>query len=66
MPVEFKIKVVKVGNSLRITIPKEIADSMKIRAGDVVGITLDDKRMIVRRITEKKAYRIHMPENSAQ
>jgi len=55
MPVEFKIKVVKVGNSLRMTIPKEIAEAMKLRVADVVVVTLDDKRMIVRKITEQRA-----------
>lgn len=51
MPVEFKIKVVKIGNSLRITIPKEIAESLKLQTGDVVGISLDDTRIIVRKIS---------------
>jgi len=63
MPVEFKIKVVKVGNSLRITIPGEIAESMRIRAGDVVGISLDDNRMIVRKIL--KDYTRSRVENPA-
>lgn len=49
MPIEFKIKVVKVGNSLRITIPKEIVDSMKLRAGDTVGVSLSNNEIIVRK-----------------
>jgi putative addiction module antidote len=49
MPVEFKIKVVKVGNSLRVTIPKEIAESLKLRAGDTVGVSLDDDRITIRK-----------------
>jgi len=52
MPVEFKIKVVKVGNSLRITIPKEIAEAIKLKVGDVVGISLDNSRIIVRKISK--------------
>jgi len=50
MPVEFKIKVVKVGNSLRITIPKEIADATRLKEGDLVGISLDNGRIIVRKV----------------
>lgn len=52
MPVEFKIKVVKVGNSLRITIPKEIAEAIKLKVGDVVGISLDNSRIIIRKISK--------------
>ena len=52
MPIEFKIKVVKIGNSLRITIPKEIVESMKLRAGDTVGVSLSNNEIVVRRITK--------------
>lgn len=50
MPIEFKIRVVKIGNSLRITVPKEIADFLKLKRGDTVGISLSDSEMMVRRI----------------
>jgi AbrB family looped-hinge helix DNA binding protein len=49
MPVEFKVKVVKVGNSLRITIPKEVAESMKLKAGDIVKVSLTDDEIVVRK-----------------
>ena len=50
MGLELKVKVVKIGNSLRITIPKEVAESLSLKEGDTVSIGLDDSRMIVRRI----------------
>ena len=50
MPIEFKIKVVKIGNSLRMTIPKEIAEALNLAEGNVVGVSLDDCRIIVRKI----------------
>jgi len=50
MPVEFKIKVVRIGNSLRITVPKEIAEALEIQAGDLVGVSLNDKRIIVKKL----------------
>ena len=53
MPVEFKIKVVKVGNSLRITIPKEIAEALNLKVGDLVGVSLDDDQIVVRKIKVK-------------
>jgi len=50
MPVEFEIRVVKVGNSLRVTIPREIARSMKLKAGDTVGISLTDDKAVIRKL----------------
>ncbi len=50
MPVEFKMKVVKIGNSLRMTKPKEIVHAINITAGDVVGISLTDNQFIVRKL----------------
>lgn len=49
MPIEFEIKVVAVAGSLRMTIPKEIAKALGVRAGDTVVVTMDDHRMLVRK-----------------
>ena len=40
LAVPFHVKVVKVGNSLRATIPKEITDYLKIKEGDTLTITV--------------------------
>jgi AbrB family looped-hinge helix DNA binding protein len=52
MPVVFKIKVVRVGNSLRITIPKEIAEALKLSEGDMVGISLTNNEFIVKKLSD--------------
>jgi putative addiction module antidote len=52
MAVKFKIKVVKVGNSLRVTIPKEIAEAIKVKTGDLVNISLENSRIIICKASE--------------
>ncbi len=47
LPVKFEIKVVQVGNSLKITIPKEIAKHLNIKKGDVVQLWVDNQHVIV-------------------
>ena len=47
LPVKFKIKVVQVGNSLKITIPVEIAEHLQIKKGDTVQLWVDNKHIIV-------------------
>ena len=47
MSVKFKVRIVKVGNSLRMTIPKEIAEAVRLRIGDLVNVLLEDSRIIV-------------------
>lgn len=44
---KFEIKVVQVGNSLKITIPKEIAKHLNIKKGDVVQLWVDNQHVIV-------------------
>lgn len=54
MPIVFRIKVVRVGNSLRITIPKEIVDVLELHEGDTVGINLTDSEFIVKKLPVPK------------
>ncbi len=49
MPIEFEISVVKVGNSLRMTIPKQIAKAMGLKKGDILRVTMTDGDMLVRK-----------------
>ena len=43
------VKVVKIGNSLRITIPKPVAFKLKIEEGDTVEVGITDNTMIVKK-----------------
>lgn len=58
MSVKFTIRVVKIGNSLRMTIPKEIAEAIHLKAGDFVNVSLETNQVIVCKIkeSEKKKY----------
>ena len=49
MPVPFKVKAVKIGNSIRVTIPKQIVDYLKIRAGDILEVTVQDSEIVVQK-----------------
>jgi AbrB family looped-hinge helix DNA binding protein len=42
LTVPFFVKVVKIGDSKRMTIPKEIADYLKINEGDTLEVTVTD------------------------
>lgn len=47
MPVKFEVSVMQVGNSLRITIPKEIAKYLKLKKGDTVAMWADNSHIIL-------------------
>jgi len=47
LPVKFEIKVVQVGNSLKITIPKEISKHLGLKKGDTVFMWVDNNHIIV-------------------
>jgi len=49
MPVPFEVKAVKIGNSIRMTIPKQIANYLKIKEGDTLEITVQDSQMVVKK-----------------
>lgn len=49
LTVPFYMKAVKIGNSLRTTIPKEIADYLKISEGDTLEFTVTDSTIHIRK-----------------
>jgi len=49
VPVPFKVKAVKIGNSLRMTIPKQIVDYLEISSGDELEVTVQDHEMLVKK-----------------
>jgi AbrB family looped-hinge helix DNA binding protein len=52
VPIPFKVKVVKIGNSLRITIPKPITEYLKISEGDVIELVVTDSTIIVKKAAQ--------------
>ena len=49
MPVEFEIKAVQVGNSLKITVPKELAKHLQLKKGDTVVLWADNSHVILKK-----------------
>jgi len=47
MPVKFKISVVLVGKSLKVTIPKELAEHLTLKKGDTVVMWADNSHVIL-------------------
>jgi len=43
------VKAVKIGNSIRMTIPKQIVDYLKISQGDSLEVTVQDSEMVVKK-----------------
>jgi antitoxin component of MazEF toxin-antitoxin module len=44
-----KVKIVKMGNSIRMTIPKLVIRALKWEVGDTVEIGVEDDTMIVKK-----------------
>jgi AbrB family looped-hinge helix DNA binding protein len=47
MPIKFEVSVMQVGNSLRITVPKEVARHLQIKKGDKLIMYSDNGRVIL-------------------
>ncbi len=47
--VELRVRLAKVGNSMRVTIPKEIVDAMKLKEGDIMRIDIKDGTIIIKK-----------------
>ena len=43
-------KVIKLGNSLAIVIPKEICEKLNIRKGVHLGIQLEEDKIIIKKV----------------
>ena len=54
LPITIEVKVVKVGNSLRIVIPAPVKKKMGIEEGDTVELALEGETMIVKKVKEEK------------
>ena len=48
MPIEFEVKVVEVGNSMRVAIPKEILKAVGVQKGDTLLMTTIDSQILLR------------------
>jgi putative addiction module antidote len=53
MPLTIEVKLTKIGNSLRITVPKEVLKSLSWKAGDMLEVGLTDHSMIVKKATKQ-------------
>ena len=51
MPMEFEVKVIEVGNSMRVAIPKEILRAVGIQKGDTLLMTTTDHEIPIRKAT---------------
>ena len=47
---ELEMKVGKVGNSLRVTLPKTITDMLEIQTGDMLGVQIIENKIIMRKL----------------
>lgn len=54
MPIKFELSVMQVGNSLRVTIPKEVAKHLKLAKGDIIQLWVDNDRVILEKMKEQK------------
>lgn len=50
MPFTPKVKLVKIGNSLRMTIPVEVVEAMKIKEGDTLTVDVQGDAIIVKKV----------------
>ncbi len=49
MPITLRRTLVTIGNSLRLTVPPEVAEILKVKAGDEIEFTTNNGDVIIRR-----------------
>jgi putative addiction module antidote len=47
--VELAVKLTKIGNSMRVTIPREIIEVMKLKEGDILRVDIKDGTIIIKK-----------------
>jgi len=52
--IQFRLRLSKVGNSLRVTIPKAVVDSFKLKEGDTLLMSATGNEIIIRKSGGKK------------
>jgi AbrB family looped-hinge helix DNA binding protein len=50
MAIVLRRKVVKIGNSLRVTLPSEICETLKLGAGDVLEFSATNDDIVIRKV----------------
>lgn len=54
MPVKFTLSVVQVGDSLKVTIPKEIARHLELKKGDKVDMWTDNSHVVLEKAKKER------------
>ena len=49
VPLTIKVKIAKMGNSIRMTIPKPVLDALNWKDGDWVEVGIKEESMIVKK-----------------
>jgi len=54
MPLTIEVKLTKIGNSLRITVPKDVLRALSWKEGDMLEVGLTDSTMTVKKKEKKE------------
>lgn len=57
MPLDIEVKLTQIGNSVRVTVPKDVLRALQWKAGDVVHVGVDDSTMTVKKSPIQKPVR---------
>jgi antitoxin component of MazEF toxin-antitoxin module len=49
MPFEPKVKLGKVGNSFKVTIPREMIEDLSWKEGDILRVGMEDHKLSIRK-----------------
>jgi putative addiction module antidote len=53
MPIVLKRKIVKIGNSLRVTLPREICEPLRLKAGDSLEFAATNGDIVIRKASAR-------------